>query len=209
MFTPEFQPHFQNMETLVHFMRSGSYFGIFFLAIVASYVFPIPEAVFLLLVGFVAKVNGMNIAIVLFCAIGGIILGDNILYRFSFLGSKYVEKFNRKMRKHRLIQYEHLVVDNVAWSIYFLKFVAGVRFFNPVILGSLRAPWKKFFLHNAIASILHTTLLVLLGFYLHKKIIPVLAGVEIFKNGMLFFSVVIVGFLVSFFSKDKKLKNTF
>jgi membrane-associated protein len=199
----ELQHHFQDIAPVIHFIKNGSYFGIFFLAIIASYVFPIPEAVFLILVGYVAKITGMDLVGVLMLTIAGIIIGDNILYRLSFFGNKYVEKFNRKMRKHKLLEYEHLVVDNVAWTVYFLKFVAGVRFFNPVILGSLRAPWKKFFVHNAIASILHTTLLVLMGFYLNKKIIPVLAGVEIFKNGMLFSSVVIVGFLVNIFSNKK------
>jgi len=201
----ELQHHFQDITPVIHFIKNGSYFGIFFLAIIASYVFPIPEAVFLILVGYMAKITGMDLVGVLMLTIAGIIIGDNVLYRLSFFGNKYVEKFNHKMRKYKLIKYEHLVIDNVAFSIYFLKFIAGVRFFNPVILGSLRAPWKKFFVHNAIASILHTTLLVLLGFYLHKKIVPVLAGVEIFKNGMLFCSVVIVGFIIKLFGK--KMEN--
>ncbi len=196
-----FQHHLQDFGPVIHFIKSGSYFGIFLLSIITSYILPIPEAVFLLLVGYVAKSAGMDLAGVLILAIAGIIIGDNVLYRLSFFGNKYVEKFNHKMRKHKLIKYEHLVIDNVACSVYFLKFIAGVRFFNPVILGSLRAPWKKFFVHNALASILHTTLLVLMGFYLHKKIVPVLAGVEIFKNGMLFCSVVIVGFIIKLFGK--------
>ncbi len=202
-----FQHHLQDFGPVVHFIRSGSYFGIFFLAIIASYVFPIPEAVFLLLVGYVAKVTRMNILTVVILATGGIIIGDNLLYWLSYFGNKYVEKFNHKMRKYELIKYEHLVTDNVAWSIYFLKFIAGVRFLNPVLLGSLRASWKKFFLHNAIASILHTAGLVLLGYYLHKKIIPVVTGIEILKNIMLFFSAVIAGLLVAAFRK--KVKNQF
>lgn len=199
-----FQHHFQDVGPLFHFIRNGSYFGIFFLSIITSYVLPVPEAIFLLMVGYVARVTGMNIAGVLVISSAGIIVGDNILYRLSFFGNKYVEKFNHKMRKHKLIKYEHLVTDNVAFSIYFLKFVAGVRFFGPVILGSLRASWKKFFVHNVIASILHTTVLVLLGYYFHGKILATMAGVEIFKNAMLFLSAVIVGSLIAFFEKRKK-----
>jgi len=205
MLSPDFQNHFQNMGQLTLLLKSGSYFGIFLLSIVASYVVPLPEAIFLLLVGFVAKVSNMDIFLVISAAVTGMIIGDNLLFRLSFFGNKYVEKFNRKMRKHKLIQYEHLVTDNVAFSVYFLKFIAGVRFFGPVILGSLGANWKKFFVHNAIAVFFHTAILILLGFYLHKKILAVIAGVEIFKNIMLFCSTIIVGSIVAFFSKEKKI----
>lgn len=206
MITPDFHHHFQDISPAVHFIRNGSYFGIFLLSIVASYIFPIPEAIFLLLVGYVAKITGMNLIGVIALSTSGIIIGDNILYRLSFFGNKYVERFNRKMRKHKLIQYEHLVTDNVAFSVYFLKFVAGVRFFGPVILGSLRASRKKFVIHNAIASLLHTVLLIILGYYFHKKIVTTIAGVEIFKNVLLFSSAVIVGFIISLAAEkiDKK-----
>ncbi|MEI8344161.1 MAG: VTT domain-containing protein [Candidatus Moraniibacteriota bacterium] len=206
MITPDFHHHFQDISPAVHFIRNGSYFGIFLFSIVASYIFPIPEAIFLLLVGYVAKITGMNLIGVIALSTSGIIIGDNILYRLSFFGNKYVERFNRKMRKHKLIQYEHLVTDNVAFSVYFLKFVAGVRFFGPVILGSLRASRKKFVIHNAIASLLHTVLLIILGYYFHKKIVTTIAGVEIFKNVLLFSSAVIVGFIISLAAEkiDKK-----
>ncbi len=201
MITPDFHHHFQDFSSIVHFIKSGSYFGVFFFSMIVSYFLPIPEAVFLLLVGYVAKISGMNIFGVVALASAGIIIGDNILFRLSFFGSKYVEKFNHKMRKHKLIQYEHLVANNVASTVYFLKFVAGVRFFGPVILGSLRSSWKKFFVHNIIASILHTTLLVLIGFYFYRRIIPVTAVVEIIKNLLLFSSTVIMGIIIGFFSK--------
>lgn len=203
MFDPNFHHHLQDIAPWVHFIKNGSYFGIFLFSVIVSYVLPVPEAIFLILVGFVAKNTGMDILAVVSLSTLGIIVGDNILYQLSFFGNKYVEKFNRKMRKHKLIRYEHLVVDNVAFSVYFLKFIAGVRFFGPVILGSLRASYKKFVIHNAIASVLHTTLMILLGYWLYKKIIPTLAIVEIIKNALLFSSVVIISFLIAVFEKKR------
>ena len=192
-----FHHHLQDLGPLVHFIKSGSYFGIFFFSILVSYLLPIPEAIFLVLVGFVAKITGLNLVAVILLATVGIIVGDNLLYQLSFFGNKYVEKFNHKMRQHKLIKYEHLVTQHVAISVYFLKFVAGVRFFGPVIMGSLCASRKKFVIHNAIASAVHTGVLILLGFYFHRKIVATVAGVEIFKNVLLFSSAVIVGFLLS------------
>ena len=61
-------------------------------------------------------------------------------------------------------------------------------------------------MHNAVASLLHTALLIILGYYFHKKIVTTIAGVEIFKNVLLFSSAVIVGFIISLAAKktDKK-----
>src|SRR6266704_1226414 len=84
-----------------------------------SFVVPIPEVVLLLLIGFFGKTLGINLWGIVAISIAGTIVGDNILYRLSFFGNRYVEKFSRKMRAHKLIQYEHLVVDNIGKTIFF------------------------------------------------------------------------------------------
>lgn len=205
MIDPHFQEHARNLGFIISSLKGGSYLGIFLLSIFVSYIIPLPEAVLLLLVGFVAKTTGINLWSALAVCTGGVIVGDNLLYRLSFFGNKYVEKFNRKMRQNKLIRYEHLVVDHIGATIYFLRFITGVRFFGPVIAGTLGVRWKKFFLHNAIATIFHTAFFVLLGYYLNRRIISTITTIEIIRNAMFFSSAIIVGILISFFTpKEKK-----
>jgi membrane protein DedA with SNARE-associated domain len=201
MIDPHFQNHLREIGFLVNSIKGGSYVGIFLLSIIIAYLIPLSETMVLILFGYVAGTANLNLAYVILLSISGGIIGDNIIYRLSFFGNKYIERFNQKMRQHKLIQYEHLVADNIGKTIYFLRLITGVRFFGPVISGTLGVRWKKFFFHDCGATFLHATFFVWLGYRYHHKIIVLLAETEIIKSILLFSSVFIVGLLVSVFSK--------
>lgn len=203
MFDPHFQNNFHHVGYILESLKGGSYFGIFLISLVVSYVLPLPEAVALMLVGFASRIAGFDLTLAILSSVVGTIMGDNVVYRLSFFGNKYVESFNKKLRANKLIQYEHLVVDNIGKTIFFLRFITGVRFFGPVISGTLGIKWKKFFLYNSLASVLHGILFILLGYFVQKKIISAITEVEIIKNILFFSSFLIVGFLVKIFSSKK------
>jgi membrane-associated protein len=209
MISPHFQDHARNVGFLISSIKGGSYLAIFLMCSLVGYLFPLPEAVLLVLVGFVAKTSpAINIWAALAVAVVGAIIGDNILYRLSFFGNSYVERFNRKMRKHKLIKYEHLVADNIGATIYFLRFVVGVRFFGPVIAGTLGVRWRKFFFHNVVANIIHSSFFILLGYSWHGKIILLITEVEIVRNILLFSSAVILGAIITIFMRSEKSAST-
>lgn len=201
MFDPHFQNNFHELGFVTNSIKGGSYFGIFFFSMFVSYLIPLPEVVLLLLIGFVARAAGFNLPTVILVSALGAIIGDNLVYRLSFFGNSYVERFNKKMRAHKLIKYEHLVADNIGKTIFFLRFVTGVRFFGPVIAGTLGIKWKDFFFYNGIATTLRAIAFILLAFYWQRKMIPLVAEVEIIHNVLLFSSVFIVAGLLRFFSK--------
>ena len=105
------------------------------------------------------------------------------------------------MRQHKLIKYEHLVINNIGKAVYFLRLIAGVRFFGPVVSGTLGVRWKKFFFANFGATLLHSVFFIWLGYRYQHKIFLLMAETEVVKNILLFSSVFIVGILVSIFSK--------
>ncbi|EKE12115.1 MAG: hypothetical protein ACD_14C00011G0001 [uncultured bacterium] len=199
MINPGF--NFNDFGALIDSVKSGSYMGIFLLSIILSYIVPLPEAVALLLFGFLGATTDLNIFVVFSIVFLGIVIGDNILYRLSYFGNAWVERFNLKMRKNKLIKYENLVVDNINKTIYFLRLVAGVRFFGPVIAGTLGVSWRNFFIANFGATLINTAFFIALGYYFHGKIVPLIAEVEIARNMLLFSSAVIVGFLLNVFRK--------
>lgn len=204
MIDPHFQEHLSEIGFLIGSIKGGSYVGIFLLSIFVSYLIPLPETVLLILFGYVAATTNLNLAYVILLSVSGGVVGDNIVYRLSFFGNKYVERFNEKMRQHKLIKYEHLVADNIGKTIYFLRFITSVRFFGPVISGTLGVRWKKFLFYDFSATLLHTTFFVWLGYRYHHKLFLMMAETEIIKNILLFSSVFIVGILVSIFSRKKE-----
>lgn len=204
MVDPYFQSQFNNFGFILNSIGGGSYVGIFLSSMFVSFLIPLPEVVLLILIGFLVKTLGIDIWTASIISVLGTIAGDNLLYRLSFFGNKYVERFNRKMRAHKLIQYEHLVKDNIGKSIFFLRFVTGVRFFGPVISGTLGVKWSTFFSLNAIATVIHGAFFIALGYFYKHEILILITEVEIVRNVLLFSSVLIVGVLLKIFSKKAK-----
>lgn len=195
--------NFDELAFVIHFLREGSYAGFFILSAVISYLVPLPEVVGLIFFGFAAKISGLDLFSVLVFSVAGSMAGDNIVYRLSFFGNRYVERFNKRMRENKLIKYEHLVIDNIGKTIFFLRFITGIRFFGPVLAGTLGIRWKKFFFFNTAANMIHTLLFVSIGFFVHKSILMTIAEVEIIRNILTVSSVFIVGILLRIFSKRK------
>jgi membrane-associated protein len=208
MFDPHFQNHLHNIGYIANSLKGGSYFGMFLISILVGYVIPLPEVVLLLLVGFLVRTAGFNLPLVIVIVTLGGIIGDNILYRLSFFGNKYAKRFNDKMRSHKLIQYEYLVKDNIGKTILFLRLISGVRFFGPVVSGTLGVKWKNFFMYNAIATFLRGAIFIILAYNYHKKIVSLIAEVEIMYNVLLFSSVLIIGILIKIFSSKSNKKST-
>lgn len=203
MFDQNLHHNLKEIGIILNSIKSASYLGIFVLSIFVSYVVPLPEAVALVLFGFVGATTDLNIFLIFGASFAGLVIGDNLLYRLSFMGNGLVKRFDRKMRKNKLIKYENMVVDNAYTAIYFLRLVAGVRFFGPVISGTLGILWKKFFLANIGATFLNTLIFVSLGYFFHRHLLSLVAQVEIIRNILLLSSAVIVGFLISVFAKRK------
>lgn len=197
-----FHPH-----AMITFLEHASYAGVFLVSLLGGFFIPAPEAVLLMLVGFVASKGIINVLVALLFAIVGGILGDMLLFWLSLSGSRHISHFRRKLDKSKLVEYEHLVADNVGKAVFFLRFVAGVRFFAPIIVGASGASWRRFLFFDAWASVVNAILFVLLGYFFQKHIIFTVTTVEIIKNILLFFSALIASVLVGLFWKKEHAKK--
>ena len=203
MIDPHFQNYLREFGFAAHLIKGNFYLGTFLLSIFISYIIPLPEAIFLIFIGYSANVMGFDVGYVTMVSFAGAIIGDNALYRLSYFGNKYVQHFNQKMRANKLIKYENLVVDNIGKSIYFLRLITGLRFLGPVVSGTLGVRWRKFFPVNFGATLMHTAFFIMLGYVYHRRIFLMMTEVEIIKTTLLFSSVFIVGFLVHVFLKKE------
>jgi membrane protein DedA with SNARE-associated domain len=201
MIDPHFHQYLKEIGIITHYVKSFSYFGILILSTGVGYVLPVPERAFLILFGYAAKTENLNIFLVILASSFGSIAGDNVVYRLSLFGNRYVENFIQKVRSHKLIKYEHHIKDNIGKSIYFLRFVSGVRFFGPVISGSLAIRWKRFLPYNFGATVIHSIFFIMLGYLFHRCVLTVVAGSEVISNLLFFSSVFIVGLAMKKFSK--------
>ncbi len=201
-------PHYLYTDGVIQVIQSFSYLGIVGFSMLVGYLIPIPEEIALLIVGYIAGVGLIKFYWAVITAAVGVIIGDNILFLLSLHGSKYIERLKNKLRKNKLIHYEHVMQEHIGKTIFFIRFIVGLRFFGPVLAGMLKIKWRKFFFINAAASILHALFFISLGYYFHRSFLALVTQVEVIRHALFFFSATLFGILIAKVVGDKYLKKT-
>lgn len=200
-------PHHFHAESIIQIIQGFSYFGIFGFVMFVGYLIPIPEEIALLAIGYIASVGPLKLPLAIAISAAGVIIGDNILFLLSLHGSKYVERLKNKLRKNKLIHYEHVMHEHIGKTIFFIRFIVGLRFFGPVLAGMLKVKWRRFFLINAAASFIHAMFFITLGYFFHRRFLVLVTQVEIIRHVLFFFSATLFGILIAKVVGDKYLKK--
>ena len=197
-------------QFFISYIERFSYFGIFIIGATVGYLIPLPEEIFLLVVGYIAGIGLYNIYIATLFAILGVLMGDNVLFWLSrYKVSKIVDKINKQLDKHKIMKYRHLMKEHIGKTLFTLKFIVGLRVFSPFLAGSMKIKWKIFQFYNFLAVLIYIPILVFLGFHFHNKLAYIITGVEIVRHLIFLLSLVLIGFLISTFVKNKfKAKAT-
>lgn len=184
------------------YLERYTYIGIFIAVALSGYLIPIPEEVTLLLVGYVAAYLSLNIYLVMALAALGIMAGDNILFWLSYSkGSAFIKKLRAGITKDRLQKYRKLMKRHMGKAIFTLRFVAGLRFFAPLLAGSLRVKWRRFFIYNLLALLIYVPLVIFLGYHFHNKLAMIISEVEIARHIVFAIVLALSGYLIIYLRK--------
>ncbi len=193
-----------NTQFFINYLEHFSYLGIFIIGAMVGYLIPLPEEIFLLVVGYIAGIGIYNAYLATLFAILGVLTGDNILFWFSkYKVSRIVDMVNRQLDKHKIMKYRHLMKEHIGKTIFTLKFIVGLRVFSPFLAGSMKVKWRIFQFYNLLAVLIYIPILVFLGFHFHNKLALVITGVEIVRHLIFLVALVLIGFLISVFVKNK------
>ena len=89
-------------------------------------------------------------------------------------------------------------------TIFLSRFLSGFRVFFPIAAGSIKMPWKKFFIVDLCAVIILVPVFVLLGFYLQPHFDAVIGWIIRIDKFLLWgvITLAIISFLgIGFFKK--------
>ncbi len=126
-------------------LEASPFFGIF-----------IPGQTIVILGGFYAKLDVLNLYYVIFLSSLGAIIGDLIGY---ILGRKYGYSFIEKYGKYFFFKKEYfertkkLLNQHTGKTIIIGRFNSITRAFAPFVAGSSKVPFKKFFFYNIIGGV--------------------------------------------------------
>lgn len=183
------------------------YLASFVTAILAGYLIPAPEEVIFVLLGYAAVFQDVNIIWVIVAAILGIVVSDNVSYWLGHKGSAWVEKFEKMIGMQIVAKYEKEIHAHAGKTIFTSRFIPTIRVLVPILAGTLKVKWKKFFIYDLAATILNISALVLIGYIFESQISEVLSKVNSTRHFLSLVSLAIIGTIISLILKSIFLKK--
>lgn len=158
---------------LLGIIMSFSYVGLFLSVTVFSFI-AVSEEVVLFSTGMLLSQGYLSVVPGVFVAYLGILMGDAFCYLLGWLVNHSVKRldFLKRFIKPNDLRYGERWFNKYGqMSIPIARFIIGVRFQTFVFAGVMGMSFKKFLMYDALANVIFTPTVVLMGYFLGNRII--------------------------------------
>jgi membrane protein DedA with SNARE-associated domain len=133
---------------------------------------PVPGETVLLLASFLAfSEHRLYLPYIILAAICAATIGDNLGYWAGHYGGRpLLERYRKffRIREETITKGEELFDRYGAATIFFARFVAGMRVIAGPLAGVLRMNWRKFLLFNFLGAVVWVTVISCVGYFFGK-----------------------------------------
>lgn len=148
---------------------------------------PIPEDLIMISGGYFIYADLMNPVVVFAASYVGVVCGDMILYYFGY-------KYGQKIIDHRWLA-KLIPPSRVAairsyfkrwghWTIFFARFLPGLRSPTFILSGVMHVPFRRFALFDGLGSTVSVPLFVGLGYFFGNHIDTLKHDVHTIRSGL-------------------------
>src|SRR5579859_7443779 len=203
-----------NLSTIIiHFVQSSGYLAIFILMLLESMLIPIPSEVTMPFAGFFAQQGHLSLILVIFIGALANLVGSLIAYAVGYyLEESIVISLIDRYGKYILLR-RHEYEKAMAWFkkygssvVFFSRILPAVRTFISLPAGLAEMNILKFSVYTFLGSLIWSTLLTYIGFYLGKNwesIHGIFSKIQYLVIGFLFLAI-----CYYIYTHIKKNKNT-
>ncbi len=166
-----------------------SYTSIFVWFLIYNFLFfvPIPPEIILVTVGYIASLGYINIFIVAMLIIVTSWTSSLILYFLTLRGSKVVQKIVQKPIGQRIfLKLQKRFEQKTLTTLIIFAFIPSVRFFRPIIAGSLKIRWEKFLIYSLLSISIFSAIFLFLGYFFHQGIAEVFGKLTILEHAIFY-----------------------
>lgn len=164
--TPRAGPRVMPAWLISVFGRFG-YLALFAGVFLENVGIPVPGETVLLAAGFLSKTHVLRLSFVIPCAIVAAILGDNLGYLIGRRGGKaFAARYGKYigLTPSRLDNVDAYFHKHGPRTIFFARFVSGIRVVAAIFAGMSRIPWPTFLLYNASGAVVWATVIAVVGY---------------------------------------------
>ncbi|HEV2400894.1 MAG TPA: DedA family protein [Candidatus Sulfotelmatobacter sp.] len=145
---------------------------------------PVPGETILLLASFLAySQHELQLAWIILVGTVAATLGDNLGFALGYHGGRpLLERYQKifRIQKATLLRGEQLFARYGAVTVFFARFVFGMRIIAGPLAGVLRMSWRKFLLFNFLGAALWVTVISSVGYFFGRHWEHLQSGVKRF-----------------------------
>jgi membrane protein DedA with SNARE-associated domain len=134
---------------------------------------PVPGESVLLLASFLAfSEHRLYLPYIIIVGICAATLGDNIGFAIGHYGGRpLLERYRKtlRIRPEAIARGENLFERHGALTVFFARFIAGLRVIAGPLAGVLRMHWRKFVLSNFLGAALWVTVISCAGYFFGRQ----------------------------------------
>ena len=155
-------------ELLRHFFDAYGYWTLVVVLLLENAGLPLPGETTLLFASFLAySEQELQLKYIILTGVAACTLGDNLGYLVGYRGGRpLLERYRRffRIRPNTISRAELRFERYGAATIFFARFLFGMRIIAGPVAGVLRMPWKKFLLFNFLGAAAWVTAISVLGY---------------------------------------------
>ncbi len=161
------------------------YLMIFLFNILNSTIFPFPEEIVIITVSYLAHIKAIGLIRGFVALFLGVLAGDNLAY---WLGRSYgpqllVKKMKEKaFFRSKIEKVERLLQAHGRKTVFVSRFLTGFRFYTPIVAGTVKMSYPKFFTFNFLGAIIFVPSLYTLSYIFTQNISFVLSSLGLLKE---------------------------
>lgn len=160
------------MECVTDLLSSARYYGIFFILLSGVFGPPIPDEIFLIIIGYCSFGGALeffpSLALVITGSLGGTFL-NYLVGRFCLYSAKLIKRQSTPCLASKMRRAQDLVKRFGPGVVAGCYFFPGLRHWAPVVAGMLKAPPALLGFGAGIGTILWSTTYLTLGYFLAKN----------------------------------------
>jgi membrane-associated protein len=156
-------------EVLRGYLAAYGYWAVGVTLLLENAGLPVPGETILLLASFLAySERNLQLPTIIFVATGAAVIGDNLGYWIGHRGGRtLLERYQHVLgiRRSTINRGERLFERYGPTTIFFARFIAGMRIVAGPLAGVLRMDWPKFALWNFLGALVWVSVITAIGYF--------------------------------------------
>jgi len=160
------------LETLRGYITDYGYWAVGISLLLENAGIPLPGETILLLASFLAySQDELQLPYIILVAVCAATLGDNLGYAIGYRGGRpLLDRYRHvfRIRPATIERGERLFDEYGSATIFFARFIFGLRVIAGPLAGVLRMPWKRFAVFNFFGAVLWVSVISAVGYKFGK-----------------------------------------